>query len=121
MQEFLIKNVYFYEKYVIFIYMDNLITLQTRSRSMVMYRVQKGFERISRHEVLKVTDKSVIITAANGDREAKRSIWHGWFDNWDDAHAFALTCLRAEISRAEERLENLKVRLISCRNDMEQQ
>lgn len=87
---------------------------------MIKYRTKFG--KIETHDVLRETDKMVVLapnssanSLAREAKEAKRSEWLNWHDTWDDAHAFLMReaekdveSLRMQLERAKGHLGNIK-------------
>lgn len=70
-----------------------------------MYRAR--WDEIEEIEVLRETDKQVVLLANDFGkecRENKQSEWQNWFNTWEQAHQFILT-------KADEDVKSLRLQL----------
>ena len=80
---------------------------------MLMYKVRLWTTiEILKYDVERVTAKSVVLPWNDfwekNPRELKRTADHAWFDNWTDAHAYAMEKIEKRLSNAELRVEGLR-------------
>lgn len=69
------------------------------------------FNRIEAVEIVRETEKQVVLPGRNGGRgcrENKRSDWSNWHDTWEEAHAFLVSNAEKDVERARMRLEITK-------------
>lgn len=82
---------------------------------MLMYRLRFGLGKIEAVEVLRATDKQVVLAnkhRKNGEeRENKETEWHSWHDTWEAAHARML-------SDAQQKVESLRKQLERANGDL---
>jgi hypothetical protein len=79
---------------------------------MIKYRTR--FNEIKAIEVLRETDKQVVILVGKTERrEHKVCDWYAWHDTWEDSHAFL-------IAEAEENVNSLRLRLEQAKGTLGQ-
>ena len=79
---------------------------------MIKYRTR--FNEIKAIEVLRETDKQVVILVGKTERrENKVSDWSSWHDTWEDAHAFL-------IAEAENKVDSLRLQLEQAKGTLGQ-
>ncbi len=74
---------------------------------MIKYRTR--FDEIKAIEVLRETDKQVVLLVGKTERrENKVSGWSNWHDTWEDAHAFLIAQAEREVNSLRLQLELAK-------------
>ena len=79
---------------------------------MIKYKVSKWKSTIESVEVVKETEKFVVLALNNAfgtgtRREAKVSDYYRYFDSWGDAHQYHIDRLTSSIAATEAKLEQL--------------
>ncbi len=71
-----------------------------------------GKDLICEVEVVRETEKQVIIMGHTGDRrEAKKSEYQNYFDTWEEAKEFLIIIAQNKVDDTEIKLENAKDKL----------
>jgi len=76
---------------------------------MIKYRTR--YERIEAIEVLRETEKQVVLSGKMERRENKRSDWSNWHDTFDDARNFLIDLSEKEIKTLQSRIDGENLRL----------
>ena len=89
---------------------------------MIKYKASSLRATIEAVEVVKETDKFVVLSSNNAfgngaRREAKVSDYYAYFDSWSDAHKYHIDRVSNGIASAEEKISRLKKELEQI-NDM---
>ena len=89
---------------------------------MIKYKTSACRSTIDAVEVVKETDKFVVLASNNAfghgtRREAKVSDYCAYFDSWADAHKYHVDRVSKEIASAERKLSQLNNELAQI-NDM---
>ena len=80
---------------------------------MIKYKASKWKSTIESVEVVKETEKFVVLACNNAfgtgtRREAKVSDYSRYFDSWNEAHQYHVDRLTSSIAATEEKLKKLK-------------
>ena len=76
---------------------------------MIKYRARTCINSIQPMECSKETKTQII--DASGYRYAKRSEGIGYFDTWDEAHAYLISEIERDISRHQEQINYMGQKL----------
>ena len=80
---------------------------------MIKYKVRKWKSTIESVEVVKETEKFVVLALNNAfgtgtRRESKVSDYYRYFDSWGEAHQYHIDRLTSSIAATEAKLKQLK-------------